>query len=767
MRPERASLKSGEIVSTSKSICGFSVAPILGLLALSGCGDPCLDDGLGFGVCRPTDSLGGAETETGGEDETDEADTETEIDTETGMSGLWCRDEDGDGFGNSEDCQEAEMAPEGFVDDDSDCDDSDAATFPGAAQIEDEAQCMTDADDDGWGDSMPVSAGAAPGTDCADADSDTFPGAAQLESENACMTDADGDGYGDASPFGDAEPGSDCDDLGAQTFPGAAELDDPEACMQDEDQDGWGNDEPGNPEVAAGTDCNDMDEGTFVGAAPNDDPDQCMQDQDGDDFGDSDPDDPNTYPGSDCDDADGGVLGGCGPTNWCPDDDEDGFGWAPGCIDTEDPPDGYVPNGEDCDDGDADTYPGAAPNDDLQACMNDDDDDGWGDDDDALPPEVVPGTDCDDDSVNTFPGAAELDDPVACMSDEDDDGLGSAAPGEGVVAGTDCNDFDFEIGVDCGCAPVYVSCDGTAGNPTTDAFHAIGVGCSDDSNEAIVVDGTDFQVSDAGSWAVLAQFGDADDPDNPGLKIWSPRPDQGNPDAPHNAGNNMLLLTTGVVPAPDGDGVLILGQDQAGNGANGNPDNMEFPAPITAADGSNNGMGGTPFMNCDGMGDCADSLSGLVIASLNDGMWMSFTATVPNSTTGYQFDFAYLSSEYPDYVNTQFNDSFVTWVTSEDYTGNVAITPGGAPFTVTELFEDGSFDILENDPLLSGTGYEAHGATSWKTVRGAVNPGETIQLTFFLADVADAGFATQVLIDNFRWDCDGCELGVDCGLSDL
>lgn len=741
--------------------------PLFCVLVAGACGDPCLDDGQGKGQCTRLldDGVGDDGTGAGTGDDTagdgDDGDADGDAD---GGDGLWCRDNDADGFGDPDDCVETDDPPEGFVENNDDCDDASADTFPGAAQTEDPEACMTDADDDGWGDADPSSDAAVPGTDCADDDDGTYPGAAFNESEDACMTDRDGDGWGESSPLGDAVPGTDCDDLAEHTHPGAAENEDPDACMEDADEDGFGNDQPSNPDVSPGSDCNDEDAATFVGAAPNDDPEACMQDSDGDDFGESEPDDLNTFPGSDCDDSDVEVLGGCGPTNWCPDNDEDGFGLASECIETEDPPEGWVPNGFDCDDGDASTFPGAAQNEDPEACMNDSDGDGWGDPD--VSPGVIAGTDCNDDSAATFPGAAELEGD-GCMEDADGDGLGSGNPSDGAEPGTDCDDNDVNIGVDCGCKPVYVSCDGDAQNPTDDPFAAIGVGCSDDPNEAVVLESSSFNVPDAGSWKVLAQYGSADDPDNDGFKMWAPRPDQNNPDAPHNAGNNMLLLTTGTFGNPDANGVLLVSQDQAQNGGNSNPDGIDYPAPISDADGSNGGAGGTPFVGCDGMGDCADSLSGLTIASLNDGAWMSFATVVPESTIGYLFDFAYMSAEYPAYVNTQFNDIFVVWVASEGFTGNAAITQGGAPFTVTELFDDGSFDILENDPRLADTGYEQHGATSWKSIRGAAEPGELLQLTFFLADVADSGFATQVLIDNFRWDCTGCEYGVDCGLSNL
>src|SRR5690606_3072351 len=130
-----------------------------------------------------------------------------------------------------------------------DCDDSNVATFPGAAELDDPIACMHDEDDDGYGDQR-LPAGAAAGSGCADASVEIF----------MCTLwcpDNDGDGLLDDSmcvgvPPGEEPPeffeeydgtnGGDCDDTNPFTFPGAAEIDDPNACMLDADEDGWGDD---------------------------------------------------------------------------------------------------------------------------------------------------------------------------------------------------------------------------------------------------------------------------------------------------------------------------------------------------------------------------------------------------------------------------------------------------------------------------------------------------------------------------------------------
>ena len=59
------------------------------------------------------------------------------------LDGLWYRDADGDGFGRPDDSERAAEAPDGYVDNADDCDDSSAAVYPGAPET-----CADDVDQD-------------------------------------------------------------------------------------------------------------------------------------------------------------------------------------------------------------------------------------------------------------------------------------------------------------------------------------------------------------------------------------------------------------------------------------------------------------------------------------------------------------------------------------------------------------------------------------------------------------------------------------------
>jgi hypothetical protein len=408
-------------------------------------------------------------------------------------------DGDDDGFGSmaEEDAGRFCVAPgQGWVEDATDCDDSDPDIFPGAqeycnlldddcdGEIDEEGALDSawylDGDGDGFGDEtqvieqceQPSGYVLEPG-DCDDGDGAVFPGADEYcnEQDDDCdgeidedgavdaptwYADGDGDGYGDPGlgvaachpPSGYLDDASDCDDGEPSVFPGADEY-----CNErDDDCDG---------------EIDEVDPET--GAAPVDAP-TWYADLDGDGFGDpahttaacdqpsgylADSSDcldthPESYPGADelCDgldnDCDGvvdeEVVDG---TTWYLDADGDGFGDAASSssTDTCDQPSGYVADDSDCDDGDASVHPYAD-----EHCDGADDD-------------------CD----GVVDEASAVDAPT-WYADVDSDGYGDSALGQascsqpsGYVADdSDCNDLDSLVhpGADELCDGLDNDCDG-------------------------------------------------------------------------------------------------------------------------------------------------------------------------------------------------------------------------------------------------------------------------------------------------------------------
>ena len=136
-------------------------------------------------------------------------------------------------------------APAGYVSNDGDCDDGNAAVHPGAPEICDGKDNNCDGHvDEGFdtdGDGYAICEG-----DCDDNDASVYPGAPEVcdDKDNNCngqidegvkttfYRDADGDGYGNpatstqacAQPAGYVSNNQDCNDAKATIYPGAPEL---------------------------------------------------------------------------------------------------------------------------------------------------------------------------------------------------------------------------------------------------------------------------------------------------------------------------------------------------------------------------------------------------------------------------------------------------------------------------------------------------------------------------------------------------------------
>ncbi|MFN7145097.1 MAG: MopE-related protein, partial [Myxococcota bacterium] len=292
-------------------------------------------DGVAGGDCDDSDpdAFPGAEETCNGVDD----DCDGVVD-DTGDT--WFADADEDGFGDAATARVACAAPDGYVADATDCDDTRAAAHPGADETCD------DRDDDCDGD--------------VDEDAVDAP---------TWRADRDGDGYGDPSggtvacdaPTGTVADGRDCDDTDGRVSPAATERCDgvDEDCdgtaddgatdaatwYADTDGDGFGGASSTRAcsapagHVATATDCDDTSAGAFPGAV-------------------------ETCDGRD-DDCDGATdeAGASGASTWYTDADGDSYG-DPGSVRVAcSAPAGTVADASDCDDGDGTVSPAG-----VEAC---------------------------------------------------------------------------------------------------------------------------------------------------------------------------------------------------------------------------------------------------------------------------------------------------------------------------------------------------------------------------------------------------------------
>ncbi len=408
---------------------------------------------------------------------------------------IWYYDADADGYGDALNTTTACDRPARHVADDTDCNDLDRNTHPGAPETcdgedndcdveidEDAVDASTfwaDTDGDGYGDSA-VSIEACEGIegytsnddDCDDTDPAIHPGADEScndvdddcdgTTDEASAIDAttwyldyDSDGYGSSAvtriacdePSGYTSNADDCNDRRADIYPDA-----PEYCDGDDnDCDGETDEESA---VDAGTWYADRDGDGYGDPASS--AVACSRpagyEDNGDDCDDGDPNvfpDANEYCNGYDDDCDGEVdeRSALDVTAWYLDRDGDGYGNAAYVTYACDEPEGYGPEFGDCDDTDAAINPGA-----VEMCDSDDNDcDGVVDEDDAADASTwYADTDRDGygDPTTTTTACTRPSGYVA-TDDDCDDGEATTHPGAEEV----CND-----GVDNDCDGVFGPC---------------------------------------------------------------------------------------------------------------------------------------------------------------------------------------------------------------------------------------------------------------------------------------------------------------------
>ncbi len=551
---------------------------LLSLLLLFACGEdepkdtaqePTDMDGDGFAAEDDCDD-GDAAINPNATEICDEIDNNCDGNTDEDLTETYYGDTDGDGFGDASSYTDSCEAPEGYVEDNTDCDDAEATVNPEAdelcddvdhncdnnttAEATDTTAYYIDADQDGFGSEADTALRCeAPdgyvedNTDCDDTNANSYPDAAEIcdGEDNDCdtetdedatdktafYTDADGDTYGDLStevmactaPAGAVEDSTDCDDTNEHAWDSTAA----ETCdgfdnncdtvvdegvtttyYLDNDSDGLGDaaqmmDACSMP-AGYSTDWSDCDDSTETGAdyGSVDEDGDCDGTLTADDCNDADATSTIISEDTDCDsilnaddaDADGDGTCDAGTTLIADDTDCDGAN----AIDADG-------NAVDC--NDADAALGAIADDmDCDGTLNADDADADGDGVDAVDADGAM-VDCDDADPALVAMADDMDcDGIFNVEDADADGdTVDAVDADGNAV--DCNDADAALGAiadDMDCDGTLNADDADADGDGVDAVDADGamVDC-DDADPALVAMADDmdcdgiFNVEDA------------------------------------------------------------------------------------------------------------------------------------------------------------------------------------------------------------------------------------------------------------------------------
>ena len=183
---------------------------------------------------------------------------------------------------------------------------------------------------------------------------------------------------------------------------------------------------------------------------------------------------------------------------------------------------------------------------------------------------------------------------------------------------------------------------------------------------------------------------------------------------------------------------------------------------------TNNDEGFQDFVSVDDLTspvDPANPLEGLDGLNNTDGfdlVQLTMVLNPPAGSTGLNFDFAFYSEEFPDWVATFFNDSFIAELGVEPFTSNLTISgtdinspdnfafdPNDDVISVNAAF---GFDLANLNP---NTNSVYDGTSGLLTATGCLPddlpPDSNIVVILSITDMGDNFLDSAVFLDNFRW----------------
>jgi hypothetical protein len=161
---------------------------------------------------------------------------------------------------------------------------------------------------------------------------------------------------------------------------------------------------------------------------------------------------------------------------------------------------------------------------------------------------------------------------------------------------------------------------------------------------------------------------------------------------------------------------------------------------FTNNDGTSNTnqSGGTSTNTVGGIDGDAD-FNALATGSSFDAAFLEMTFTPTGDTL--TLDFVLSSEEYPDFVNTAYNDVIGVWVN-----GTLATVSVGDGTASISNINNGETQNIFNDNLADQFNTEMDGFTVTLTFTAPITPGAINTLKIGVADVGDSGYDTNLLI---------------------
>ncbi len=147
-------------------------------------------------------------------------------------------------------------------------------------------------------------------------------------------------------------------------------------------------------------------------------------------------------------------------------------------------------------------------------------------------------------------------------------------------------------------------------------------------------------------------------------------------------------------------------------------------------------------------------------ATICDTRQLHLSLRAPSNASGFSFDFVYMSTEYPEWVQEGYNDTFYAIVDrpAAAERRNISFDERGQEIEIDNAF-------FEDPPTTSiaGTGYDGMclndsggyeicgSSTGWLRTSWNVDANEEFTLIFSIHDEGDGYLDSAVIIDNFQW----------------